>query len=162
MSLLLSIATVSVCHAVRTIHYLQGYYKKWFYPRYVWITSSWYDRDWWKQDNGNSSCTPEIMREMLNGSLAITPIGNLVSDDRQAQTISGLVSISVSVVENASPLLLQCITTFMYPLILHLSWQMGVHVVILAFLSVFAVRRSDSNFQLLQIVLNHYDLFVKL
>ena len=46
------------------------------------------------------------MRRMVNGSLAITPIGNLVSDDRQAQTISGLVGISVSVAENASPLLL--------------------------------------------------------
>ena len=63
---------------------------------------------------------------MVNGSLAVTPSGNLVSDDRQAQTISGLVSISVSVVENASPLLLQCINYIYVPfnfLILYLSWQ---------------------------------------
>ena len=31
----------------------------------------------------------------MNGSLAVTPSGNLVSDDRQAQTISGLVSEEV-------------------------------------------------------------------
>ena len=61
----------------------------------MWITYSWYDRDWWKLDYGNSSCTLDIMRRMVNGSLAVTPSGNLVSDDRQAQTISGLVSEEV-------------------------------------------------------------------
>ena len=44
-------------------------------------------------DYGNSSCTPDIMRTMLKGALAINPVGNLLSDDRDTVTISGLVSL---------------------------------------------------------------------
>ena len=62
-----------------------------FAPKYVWITPSWYSRGWWKEDYGNSSCTPDIMRTMLNNSLAITPSGYFVLDDQSIATISGLV-----------------------------------------------------------------------
>ena len=89
---------------------------------------------------------------MVNGSLAVTPSGNLVSDDRQAHTISGLVSISVSVVENASPLLLQCINYIYVPFNFALILANMSACCDLS-LSVFAVRHSDNNFQLLQITL---------
>lgn len=71
---------------------VQAYYRKWFAPKYVWFTYSWYNNGWWDEDYGNSSCTPEIIRRMINDSLAITPNNNLVSDDRYTVTISGLVS----------------------------------------------------------------------
>ena len=66
---------------------------KLFAPKYVWITYAWYDRGWWSQDYDNSSCTPDILRKVLNSSLAITPTNSLVSDDKNMVTISGLVGI---------------------------------------------------------------------
>lgn len=71
---------------------LQAFYLGWLPPRYVWFTYSWYNNGWWDENNGNSSCTPEMIRRMLNGSVAITPNNNLVSDDKDMVTISGLVS----------------------------------------------------------------------
>ena len=71
---------------------VQAYYLGWHPPEYVWFTYSWYDDGWWEVGNGNSSCTPEILRKMVSNSLAITPNNNLVSDDRHMETISGLVS----------------------------------------------------------------------
>jgi len=71
----------------------EAYYRGWRPPQYVWITYSWYDKGWWREDYGNSSCTPNIMMTMLNDSLAITPNGNLVSDDRNTPTFSGLVGM---------------------------------------------------------------------
>ena len=61
-------------------------------PKYVWFTYSWYRMEWWEKSNGNDSCTPEILRKMLNESLAITPKNSLVSDNRHTVTFSDLVS----------------------------------------------------------------------
>ena len=76
--------------------YQQGYYRGMFAPKYVWITPSWYSKGWWKEDYGNSSCTPDIMRKMLNNSLAITPSGYFVSDELSTATFSGLVGFNYS------------------------------------------------------------------
>ena len=62
-----------------------------FAPKYVWITPSWYSKGWWEEDYGNSSCTLNIMRKMLNNSLAVTPGGYFISDDKLTVTLSGMV-----------------------------------------------------------------------
>ena len=69
----------------------QAYYRRMFAPKYVWITPSWYSRGWWNEDYGNSSCTPDIIKTLLNNSLAITPNGYFVSDNVSIATKSGLV-----------------------------------------------------------------------
>ena len=60
-------------------------------PKYVWLLPSWYSRGWWKLDYGNASCTPDILRKMLNSTLAYTPDGYFVSEDKDTVTFSGLV-----------------------------------------------------------------------
>ena len=65
-----------------------------FAPKYVWIMPSWYSKGWWKEDYGNSSCTPDIMKKVLNSSLAITPSGYFVSDSLSTVSFSGMVSFN--------------------------------------------------------------------
>ena len=66
-------------------------------PKYVWITPGWYGRQWWTHDFGNTSCSVEIIEEMLARSLTFNPNGNLVSDDTDVVTFSGLVgNISIA------------------------------------------------------------------
>ena len=66
-------------------------------PKYVWIFPGWYGRQWWARDFGNTSCSVEIVEEMLVHSLTFIPNGNLVSDDTDVVTFSGLVgNISVA------------------------------------------------------------------
>ena len=60
-------------------------------PKYVWITPSWYSKGWWKKDYGNSSCNETIMRMMLDKSLAVTPGGYFISEDKYTVTFSGMV-----------------------------------------------------------------------
>ena len=60
-------------------------------PKYVWITPGWYGRQWWTRDFGNTSCSVETIEEMLVHSLTFNPSGNLVSDDTDLVTFSGLV-----------------------------------------------------------------------
>ena len=72
---------------------IQAYHLGWFAPRYVWITHGWYNRNWWEEDYGNSSCTPEMLKRMLNASLIVNPNNNLVSDEKDVVTFSGLVSV---------------------------------------------------------------------
>lgn len=79
----------------------QGHYRGWLPPKYVWFTYGWNSKGWWKEDIGNNSCTPEILRIMLNGSLAITPSYDLVSDDRHAITFSNLVRKEKPFLDNA-------------------------------------------------------------
>ena len=67
-----------------------------FAPKYVWITPSWYSRGWWDEDYGNSSCTPDIMKTILNNSLAITPNGYFVSDNGSIATKSHLVGCNTN------------------------------------------------------------------
>ena len=43
-------------------------------PKYVWITPSWYQENWGKSTM-NKNCTPEVMKQAVNGSLAIVPSG---------------------------------------------------------------------------------------
>lgn len=69
----------------------QAYHRRMFAPKYVWITPSWYSKGWWKEDYGNTSCTTENIKTMLNNSLAIIPSGYFVSDGVLGDPISGLV-----------------------------------------------------------------------
>ena len=63
----------------------------WLTPKYVWITYSFLN---WRDANSNNNtrCTPEMLKKMLNGMLAIAPENTFVSDDRHTVTTSGLVS----------------------------------------------------------------------
>ena len=72
---------------------IQAYHRKMFAPKYVWITPSWYSKGWWREDYGNTSCTPDFIKKMLNSSLAVTPNGYFVSDDPSTVTFSGMVSL---------------------------------------------------------------------
>ena len=62
-------------------------------PRFVWLIPSWYESSWWRLNYGNSTCTPEIMRSILNNTLTYIAEGYFVSDDaeKSTPTISGLV-----------------------------------------------------------------------
>ena len=40
---------------------------------------------------GNKNCTPDIMKQMLNGSLAVSPKGTFLLENDSAVTTSGLV-----------------------------------------------------------------------
>ena len=71
---------------------LQASYRKLFAPKHVWFLPGWYHRDWWRIDRGNKSCTPDIMRRIVNSSLSYTPNGYFVLEDRDMVTFSGLVS----------------------------------------------------------------------
>ena len=66
-------------------------------PKYVWITVGWYIRQWWTHIIGNTSCPTMIIERMLNHSLTFSPNGNLVSDDKDIATFSGLVCNCVGV-----------------------------------------------------------------
>lgn len=70
---------------------IQAYYRGWRPPDYVFITHGWYSNGWWEQGNGNASCTKEIMRKMVNNSIAIIPDEFLLSDDKTLATTSRLV-----------------------------------------------------------------------
>ena len=59
-------------------------------PNYVWITHSWYHSDWWKENPMNRNCSHEIMREVINNSLAVVP-DDFLLQKRSEPTISGLV-----------------------------------------------------------------------
>ena len=53
---------------------------------YVWKTpSSWYQEDWWKSTK-HKQCTPEIMKQAVNGSLAIVLRGLFPLDNDSAVT----------------------------------------------------------------------------
>jgi hypothetical protein len=68
----------------------QAYHLGWFAPKYVWLTYSFLN---WRGVNiDDTRCTPEMLRKMLNGILAITLKGTFVSDDSHTETFSGLVS----------------------------------------------------------------------
>ena len=56
-------------------------------PKYVWITPSWYQENWWKS-TVNKNCTPEIMKQVVNGSLAISPSGFFPLENDTAITTS--------------------------------------------------------------------------
>ena len=60
-------------------------------PKYVWITPSWFEDNWWKANLENRNCTPEIMAQILNGSLAIGPKGAFLLENNSDVTTSGLV-----------------------------------------------------------------------
>ena len=64
-------------------------------PKYVWITQGWNVRQWWTRVIGNTSCTTTIIERMLDRSLTYNPNGNLVSDDKNVATFSGLVCYCV-------------------------------------------------------------------
>ena len=66
-------------------------------PKYVWITQGWNVRQWWTRVIGNTSCTTTIIERMLDHSLTYNPNGNLVSDDKNVATFSGLVCYCVGV-----------------------------------------------------------------
>jgi len=85
----------------------EAYYRGWRPPKYVWITYGWYFKGWWKS-YGNSSCTMDIMMTMVNGSLVVTPNGDLVSDDRYTPTFSGLVGIIPIIVNKIHLYLVVC------------------------------------------------------
>lgn len=70
----------------------KAFYRGWLPPKYVWFTYSWYNNGWWNEEHGNASCSSEIITTMLNGSLSILPINNLMSDNGDTPTLSGLVS----------------------------------------------------------------------
>ena len=70
----------------------QASHRKMLSPKYVWFFPGWYDRGWWSKDSGNKSCTPDIMRRIVNSSLTYTPNGFFVLEDRDMVTFSGLVS----------------------------------------------------------------------
>ena len=74
------------------IIFIQAYHRKTITPRDVWITPDWYHDDWW-QTCANTTCTPDIMREALNASLAVIPSGLFPLEDSTAPTFSGLVRI---------------------------------------------------------------------
>ena len=59
-------------------------------PTYVWILQMFYNVGWWN-NTGNSSCTPEIMMAVLNGTLGTIPNGIFFTEDNSRKTISGLV-----------------------------------------------------------------------
>ena len=69
---------------------MQAYFRGMTAPRFVWLIPSWYERSWWRLNYGNSTCTPEIMRSILNNSLTYIPEGYFVSDndDKSTPTIS--------------------------------------------------------------------------
>ena len=56
-------------------------------PKYVWITPSWYQENWW-MSKVNANCTPEIMKQIVNGSLAIAPRGFFPLSNDSAYTTS--------------------------------------------------------------------------
>ena len=62
-------------------------------PRYVWITLSLFQDNWWHQADRNDSCTHDILREALNASLAIIPRGFLLLEGSSADTFSGMVKL---------------------------------------------------------------------
>ena len=68
-------------------------------PKYVWITPGWYGRQWWARDFGNTSCSVETIEGMLVHSLTFNPSGNLVSDDTDVVTFSGLVG-NITIISN--------------------------------------------------------------
>ena len=59
-------------------------------PKYVWITPSWYQENWWKS-TVNANCTPEVMKQVVNGSLAIVPSGFFPLENDTAVTTSEMV-----------------------------------------------------------------------
>ena len=59
-------------------------------PKYVWITPSWYQENWWKS-TVNENCTSEIMKQVVNGSLAVVPSGFFPLHNDSAATDSGMV-----------------------------------------------------------------------
>ena len=61
-----------------------------FAPKYVWITPSWYQENWWKS-TVNANCTPEVMKQVVNGSLAIAPSGFFPLHNDSVYTTSGTV-----------------------------------------------------------------------
>ena len=71
----------------------------WFAPKYVWITHGWFDRYWWRQDYGNrSSCTAAMLERVLNGNLAVNVKNNLISEEKDVVSFSGLVSVKLRMI----------------------------------------------------------------
>ena len=59
-------------------------------PKYVWITPSWYQENWWKS-TVNANCTSEVMKQVVDGSLAVVPSGFFPLHNDSAATDSGIV-----------------------------------------------------------------------
>ena len=77
--------------------HLQAFYKGYFAPKYIYVTPGWYNNGWWRHNYGNASCTTEMMLKMLNNSLIYIPNGHFIVEDKQWQSISGLVSVCAGV-----------------------------------------------------------------
>ena len=70
----------------------QAYYKKMFAPKYVWIIPVWYNDTFWHTSNNNSSCTDEIMIQVVNGTIGVIPDGYSTLQNDTVQIFSGIVS----------------------------------------------------------------------
>ena len=70
----------------------QAYHRNMTAPRYVWITPSWYQDNWWKENPSDRNCTLEMMELVINGSLAVVPSGFFPLQNDSAITTSGLVT----------------------------------------------------------------------
>ena len=91
-----NLTCINICCFV----HMQAYYRNMFAPKYVWITPSWYQENWWKTTT-SKRCSPEVMKQVLNGSLAIIPRGFFPLDNDSAITTSRMVyKINKTVVYN--------------------------------------------------------------
>lgn len=71
----------------------EAYYRGMYGSKYVWILPMWYSPDWWKTvSSKNSSCTDDIMLQMLNGIIGVVPEGFFPLENESIVTYSGLTS----------------------------------------------------------------------
>lgn len=74
---------------------MQAYLRGLYGPNYLWIVLGWYDEQWWEEE-GDFSCTPSQLYEVIEGSIAVQhyPIINdtdkkVVGDIVSCETIIG-------------------------------------------------------------------------
>lgn len=72
---------------------IQAYHRGIYLPKYAWIFPMWYNDNWWiNTASENTSCNPNILLQVINGSIGVLPEGYFIMENKSMRTFSGLVS----------------------------------------------------------------------